>query len=107
MVKATMVEGISLPEDLEELLESLTPEELDDVERAVARLAEEKRRQQRIEEKEAEQERIEAENETPAGVPPKANRVVKTINENDDYYWQWREGDSVKSEYDKPVSDTE
>lgn len=102
-----MVEGIPLSEDLEELLESLTPEELDDVERAAARLAEEKRRQQRIDEQESAQEQIEAENETPSGVPPKANRVVKTINENDYYYWQWREGDSIKSKYDKPVSDAE
>jgi len=41
--------------------------------------------------------------ERPEGVPAKATRVVKEINDNRYYYWQWRDGDSVKSKYDSPV----
>lgn len=33
--------------------------------------------------------------------------TVKEINDNRYYYWQWREGDSIRSEYKGPVgSDT-
>ncbi len=35
--------------------------------------------------------------------PEKASLTVKTINDNDYLYYQWREGDSVKSEYVAPV----
>jgi hypothetical protein len=38
------------------------------------------------------------------GVPTKASIVTKTINDNQYYYFQWREGDTIKSEYLAPVS---
>ena len=41
--------------------------------------------------------------ERPEGVPSKATRVVKEINDNRYYYWQWRDGDAVKSKYDRPA----
>ena len=37
-------------------------------------------------------------------VPTKASIVTKTINDNQYYYFQWREGDTIKSEYITPVS---
>ena len=37
------------------------------------------------------------------GVPLKASIVTKTINDNEYYYFQWREGDRIKSEYLAPV----
>lgn len=38
------------------------------------------------------------------GIPPsKGYTVIKTIDGRDYYYFQWREGDSVMSEYMKPV----
>lgn len=37
-------------------------------------------------------------------VPAKASIVTKTINDNQYYYFQWREGNSIKSEYLAPVS---
>lgn len=37
-------------------------------------------------------------------VPGKATLTVKTINDNDYYYYQWREGDKIKSGYVAPVS---
>jgi len=39
----------------------------------------------------------------PDGVPSKATIVVKEINDNRYYYWQWRDGDSVTSKYERPV----
>ncbi|MFB9808495.1 hypothetical protein ACFFQF_29200 [Haladaptatus pallidirubidus] len=38
------------------------------------------------------------------GVPAKASIVRKTINDNEYYYFQWREGDRIRSEYLAPVS---
>ncbi|WP_435158276.1 hypothetical protein [Haladaptatus sp. DFWS20] len=38
------------------------------------------------------------------GIPTKASIVTKTINDNKYYYFQWREGDRIKSEYIAPVS---
>ena len=39
----------------------------------------------------------------PEDVPPKATTTIKEINDNRYYYWQWREGDSIKSKYKGPV----
>lgn len=35
-------------------------------------------------------------------VPDKASKTVKTINDNEYLYWQWRDGDSIKSKYIGP-----
>ena len=40
----------------------------------------------------------------PDDVPAKASVVVKNINSNRYYYYQWREGSKVKSEYKAPVN---
>jgi hypothetical protein len=40
----------------------------------------------------------------PDEVPGKATVVIKTINDNRYYYWQWREGEKVKSKYAGPVN---
>lgn len=37
-------------------------------------------------------------------VPAKATLTTKTIDNRDYYYYQWREGDKIKSEYVAPVS---
>ena len=41
--------------------------------------------------------------EMPDDVPAKATLVQKEINDNRYWYYQWREGDSVKSQYKGPV----
>jgi hypothetical protein len=43
----------------------------------------------------------------PDGVPAKATLTVKEINDNRYHYWQWREGDKIKSKYKGPVTDGE
>ena len=44
-----------------------------------------------------------ADAERPTGVPSKATLTVKEINGNRYYYWQWREGERIKSTYEGPV----
>lgn len=89
-----MMEVIALTGDLNEQLADLTPEQLDNVERAAARLAEEKRRQQRIETNAKNEITDTARSEN--GVPAKATVVVKTINDNEYEYWQWRSSEDGK-----------
>lgn len=43
----------------------------------------------------------------PDGVPAKASITEKEINDNRYYYWQWREGETVKSKYKGPVDRSE
>ncbi|WP_254547260.1 hypothetical protein [Halomarina pelagica] len=43
----------------------------------------------------------------PEDVPSKASVVTKHINGNDYHYWQWREGEQVKSAYKGPANPTE
>lgn len=42
--------------------------------------------------------------ERPDGVPAGASVTVKTINENRYRYWQWRDGDTIKSKYIGPAN---
>lgn len=41
----------------------------------------------------------------PDDVPANATLTVKEINNNRYYYWQWRDGDSIRSKYKAPVQD--
>ncbi|WP_254533686.1 hypothetical protein [Natrinema gelatinilyticum] len=43
----------------------------------------------------------------PDDVPPKVTIMVKEINENCYYYWQWRDGDEIESTYKGPVDSSE
>ena len=40
----------------------------------------------------------------PDAVPAKASITVKEINDNRYYYWQWRDGEHVRSAYKGPVN---
>lgn len=45
--------------------------------------------------------------ELPDDVPAKATTTIKEINGNRYYYWQWRDGEKIRSKYKGPVnSDT-
>ena len=58
-------------------------------------------------EKELEEQAVDEPNdvdaELPDDVPSKASVTIKEINDNRYYYWQWRDGDTIKSQYIKPV----
>jgi len=43
----------------------------------------------------------------PDDVPAKATITIKEINDNRYYYWQWRDGEKVKSKYKGPVNSDE
>lgn len=51
--------------------------------------------------------RAEPDPDLPEGVPAKACITIKNINGNEYEYWQWRDGDKVRSKYKGPVSDDE
>ncbi|GAB7095352.1 hypothetical protein JCM30237_25050 [Halolamina litorea] len=39
----------------------------------------------------------------PEGVPAKASTTIKEINGNRYHYWQWRDGDKIRSQYKGPA----
>jgi hypothetical protein len=43
----------------------------------------------------------------PDDVPSKATITIKEINDNRYYYWQWREGEKIRSQYEGPVNPDE
>jgi hypothetical protein len=92
----------SLPPETIETLNGYEPERLRDVAEYADQLAEHKEQVGRREERE-EDNGTEQPEELPEGVPSKATITVKEINDNRYYYWQWREGDTVKSKYKGPV----
>ena len=49
----------------------------------------------------------ENDDDLPDDVPGKASVVIKEINDNRYYYYQWRDGDKVRSKYKAPVNPSE
>ena len=96
-----------LPTDIVNTLNGYAPEQLQDVARYAEELAEHKAREARLEEEAAEDEIDERPDDLPDDVPSKATITIKEINDNRYYYWQWRDGDKIKSEYKAPVNPDE
>ncbi|WP_121744830.1 hypothetical protein [Natronorubrum halophilum] len=96
-----------LPTEMVTTLNEFTPERLRDVATYAEELAEHKEREARLEE-EADQDEVEKRpDDLPDNVPAKATITIKEINDNRYYYWQWREGDKIKSKYKGPVNPDE
>jgi len=98
----------SLPTELIDTLDESTPESLRDVATYAEALAEHKecencREEEEVDDTDAE----ERPDDRPDDVPTKATITVKEINENRYYYWQWRDGDKIKSKYKGPVTPDE
>jgi hypothetical protein len=93
-----------LPPAVVEALESCSPDRLRDAARYAEALAEHHERQARLESDAAGEN---PEEDHPDGVPSKATTTIKEINDNRYYYWQWREGDRIKSKYKGPVDPDE
>jgi hypothetical protein len=96
-----------LPTDIVNTLNGYAPDQLEHVARYAKELAEHKAREARLEQKAAEDEIDERPDGLPDDVPSKATITIKEINDNRYYYWQWREGDKIKSKYKAPVSPDE
>lgn len=94
-----------LPDDVAETLYACSPDLLRHIRRYAEELAEYREREARLAEHEDQEDQGDLEERPtnfPDDVPSKAPITVKEINDNR-YYWQWREGDSVKSKYKGPV----
>lgn len=96
-----------LPTDIVDTLNGCSPDQLQHVARYAEELAEHNAREARLQERSREAEVEEQPDDLPDDVPSKATITIKDINDNRYYYWQWREGDKVKSKYKAPVSPDE
>ena len=96
-----------LPTDIVNTLNGYAPDQLKHVVRYAEELAEYKAREARFEEESAEDEIDERPEDLPDDVPSKATITIKKINDNRYYYWQWRDGDKIRSQYKGPVNPDE
>ena len=96
-----------LPDDIIETLDTHSPEVLRHIARYAEELAEYREREARLAEQDDEEEIEERPEDLPDDVPSKATITTKEINDNRYYYWQWREGDKVRSKYKGPVNPDE
>jgi hypothetical protein len=96
-----------LPTDIVNTLNSYSSDRLQHVARYAEELAEHKAREGRLSEDSDEDEIDEHPDDLPNDVPSKATVTIKEINDNRYYYWQWREGEKVKSKYKSPVNPDE
>jgi hypothetical protein len=94
-----------LPATIVTTLDDYSSDHLRAVAQYAEALAEHRDRQARLAEDDEEREEIEERPEDlPDDVPTKATVTTKTINDNRYDYWQWREGDQIKSKYKGPAS---
>jgi hypothetical protein len=96
-----------LPTDLLDTLNGYSQDQLQQVAEYVETLAEYKARTARCQEGLDDDEVDERPDDLPDDVPSKATITIKEINDNRYYYWQWREGEKVKSKYKGPVTSDE
>ena len=85
-------------------LNSQSPEQLSHIASYSSELAEHKERKARLDEESEGEDAVERPDDLPDEVPMKATINIKEIKGNHYYYWQWREGDKVKSKYKGPVN---
>jgi len=93
-----------LPTEIVDTLNGYSPDQLQYIAQYAEELAEHKAREDRLEEESDDDEIKERPDDLPDDVPSRATITIKEINDNRYYYWQWREGDSIKSKYKEPVS---
>ncbi|OYR63021.1 hypothetical protein DJ71_23420 [Halorubrum sp. E3] len=96
-----------LSTDTVDTLNDYSPDQLQHVARYAEELAEHKAREARLEEESGDNEKDKRPDDFPADVPAKATITIKEINDNRYYYWQWRDGEKIRSQYKGPVSSDE
>ncbi|MBX0325636.1 hypothetical protein EGH21_21685 [Halomicroarcula sp. F13] len=94
----------NLTTEIVNTLSESTPERLRDIATYAEALAEHKEREARIEESADQEEVEERPDNLPDDVPAKATITIKEINDNQYHYWQWREGEKIKSKYIGPAN---
>jgi len=96
-----------LPADVVNALTDCTPDQLQQATRYAEELAEHKSQEQRTDQAVDEPVDDERSTDRPSGVPSKATITIKEINDNRYYYWQWRDGEKIRSQYKSPVDSDE
>jgi hypothetical protein len=96
-----------LQTEIVDTLNGYSPDQLEYVARYAEELAEHKAREARLEEKSDDGEIDERPDDLPDDVPSKATITIKEINDNRYYYWQWRDGEKIRSQYKGPVNPDE
>jgi hypothetical protein len=97
----------NLPTEIVNTLNESNPEKLRDVATYAEELAEHKEREERLKGESDEEDLEKSPDDLQDDVPSKATITIKEINDNRYYYWQWREGDKIRSQYKGPVSPDE
>jgi len=97
----------NLPTEIVDALNEATPEHLRDAASYAEAVAKHKKREARLKEEANDADVEERLDDLPDNVPAKATITIKEINDNRYYYWQWREGEKVRSRYKGPVSPDE
>ncbi|WP_049894684.1 hypothetical protein [Halogranum rubrum] len=93
-----------VPSGIAEKLTKQSPDVLRDIARYADELAEHLEREAELAEQDERDKETEAEADNRQDdVPGKATITVKEINDHRYYYWQWREGETIKSKYKGPV----
>jgi hypothetical protein len=96
-----------LPTEIVNTLNDYSPDQLQHVARYAEKLAEHNAREARLEEESEDDEVDERPDDLPDDVPSKATITIKEINDNRYYYWQWRDGEKIRSQYKGPVNPDE
>jgi len=96
-----------LPTDIVNTLNGYSPDQLQHIARYAEELAEHKDREARLKGEPEDDEIDDRPDGLPDDVPAKATITIKEINDNRYYYWQWREGGRVLSQYKGPVNSEE
>ena len=96
-----------LPTEIVNTLNDHSPDQLQHIARYAEELAEHKAREARLNEESSGRATEIRPDELPDDVPSKATITIKEINDNRYYYWQWRDGDKIKSKYKAPVSSSD
>jgi hypothetical protein len=95
----------TLPPGIIEECSALPAGQLRDLARYAESLAEYREREGQLESEDESSD--EAIDDTPDEVPTGASVTIKEINDNRYRYWQWRDGDKVKSKYIGPANPDE
>jgi hypothetical protein len=98
----------AIPSELLDRIDETSPNTLREIAKYAERLADYRERKSRLEEASDDGVKQDAGAEvTPDDVPPNATITVKEIKGNRYYYWQWRDGDKIRSKYKGPVTPDE
>lgn len=98
----------AIPSELLDRIDETSPNTLREIAKYAERLADYRERKLRLEEASDDGVKQDAGAEvTPDDVPPNATITVKEIKGNRYYYWQWRDGDKIRSKYKGPVTPDE